>query len=139
MEAVDAIESVSKDSVRAVTDDIFSRYPYEQNHDFARAKCSRDISLVLTFGSHAALLGSVTYYEDKLLHWLRTIFQAFEFPSKGESVRETYELLEKEVTGRLSAEHSAIMGPYLAAAKNILPSTGRGALLAGAVDANSVY
>jgi hypothetical protein len=117
--------------VKEITEKVFAQFEYEKKHFNAKAKCSRDILLVLTYSCHGLVLGSPEYLDRKLLQWLRTIFQAFEFPGKGDSVRMTYQMLYDLTAARLGAEHAPPMLPFLELARDILPAPGLGAVLAG--------
>lgn len=66
--------------VQEVIQEIFQLYPYPQNHFAAYEKATRDITYVSIYATHAMLLEDPDWFRDKLLIWLRTILQAFEFP-----------------------------------------------------------
>lgn len=68
--------------VEATVGEIFQLYPYVQNHFLAPDKCSRDVAYVSVYATHAMLLRDPAWFNDKLLLWLRTILQAFEFPAR---------------------------------------------------------
>lgn len=68
--------------ISKVVKEVFSQYDYEKFHDFASAKCPRDVRYVVTYACAAMLAGDMQWLEDKLLIWLKTILQAFEFPAR---------------------------------------------------------
>lgn len=63
---------------------VFSVYPYESNHEFATAKCTRDVRYVSAYATMAMLMADGQWLDDKLLIWLKTILQSFSFPDKVE-------------------------------------------------------
>lgn len=81
-DAAQAIRKKDGKVVKAVVSEIFSQYDYETHHEFALAKCSRDVRYVITYATHAMLIDDIQWYEDKLLIWLKTILQSFDFPER---------------------------------------------------------
>ena len=71
--------------VKACLQDVFALYPYAQKHFLAGEKCQRDIGYVSAYATHAMLLDDPDWFRDKLLIWLRTILQAFEFPLRNQA------------------------------------------------------
>jgi hypothetical protein len=69
-------------AIQRVVKEIFSQYNYEKNHEFAMAKCPRDIRYVVAYGVHAMLADDHQWYDDKVLIWLKTILQSFDFPER---------------------------------------------------------
>lgn len=68
--------------VQATVGEIFQLYPYAQNHFAAPEKCTRDVAYVSIYATHTMLLQDPAWFNDKLLIWLKTILQAFEFPER---------------------------------------------------------
>ncbi len=69
-------------TVQAVVDNIFLFYPFEQHHEDASAKCIRDIRYVSAYATLSMLMNDPRWFQDKLLIWMKTIIQAFEFPER---------------------------------------------------------
>lgn len=67
--------------VKEVVLGIFAVYPYEAHHEQATAKCIRDVRYVSAYATMAMLMNDVQWLDDKLLIWLKTILQSFEFPA----------------------------------------------------------
>lgn len=66
--------------VKRTVVDIMQLYPYQEFHLRAPEKCLRDVRYVSTYATHAMLQNDVQWYKDKLLIWMKTIIQAFEYP-----------------------------------------------------------
>lgn len=79
--AAQEIREVEARIVKEVVRSVFTKYPYEAHHDHATAKCIRDVRYVSAYATMAMLMDDVQWLDDKLLIWLRTILQAFEFPA----------------------------------------------------------
>lgn len=130
--------------INKVVKEVFSQYDYVQNHDFASAKCPRDVRYVVTYACAAMLARDLQWLEDKLLIWLKTILQAFEFPArkagsggalfsdkvledaltklpqKTQSIFHCYYRLRQEMEKELGPEHFPHIEPYLTSALNVL-------------------
>ncbi|MFQ3580675.1 MAG: hypothetical protein SNJ67_06840 [Chloracidobacterium sp.] len=127
--------------------EIYTMYPYEQHHDHATAKCVRDARYVLAYATLAMLIDDTRWFEDKLLIWMKTILQAFDFPEHGqtEAMREAfakidptlaaklkpfkgkvksiyhmYYVVKRECQQELDAASFRLMAPYLDLAMNVL-------------------
>ncbi|MFQ3671172.1 MAG: hypothetical protein SNJ84_06915 [Verrucomicrobiia bacterium] len=82
---VDACKEIRQKDVAIISKvvkEVFSQYDYNQFHDHASAKCPRDVRYVVTYACAAMLANDPQWFEDKLLIWLKTILQAFEFPPR---------------------------------------------------------
>lgn len=79
-DAAEEIREVDGPIVKKIIRAIYDRYPYEQRHQLAMAKCVRDVRYVNAYGTLAMLMGDEGWFRDKLLIWLKTILQAFRFP-----------------------------------------------------------
>jgi hypothetical protein len=130
--------------INKVVKEVFSQYDYEKHHDFASAKCPRDVRYVVTYACAAMLARDPQWLEDKLLIWLKTILQAFEFPArkpgaggalfsdkaledklaklpkKTQSIYHCYYRLRQEMEKELGPEHFSRIEPYLTSALNVL-------------------
>ncbi|MGF1525817.1 MAG: hypothetical protein ACFCBW_03360 [Candidatus Competibacterales bacterium] len=138
------IGAVEEEVVEAVVREIFALYPYEQRHNYSTAKCIRDVRSVSAYATLAMLMDDPDWFRDKLLLWLRTILQAFEFPDRLEkrrralfsntpnqgkldhltpgqrSIFETYTKLKLHYRERLSSEAFALFEPFLQQAVDTL-------------------
>jgi hypothetical protein len=144
-EAAREVASVEEAVVQAVVKDIFILYPYEKKHQLAFGKCIRDISYVSAYATQAMLMNDPQWFEDKLLIWLKTILQAFEFPEptqkatnlfskpadalhetglsqKQRSVFATYSRLKHYYQEKLSPTAFDLMASYLQQAIDTLSS-----------------
>jgi hypothetical protein len=122
--------------VKEVVTSVFKRYPYEEHHDNAMAKCIRDVRYVSAYSTMAMLMDDVQWLDDKLLIWLKTILQSFEFPAaatrkralfaaraqdpalerldgKRQSIHETYTRLRDGYEAVLTPNSFALMKPAL--------------------------
>ena len=124
-------------AVKRVVTEIFSQYNYEQLHEQAMAKCPRDVGYVLAYAVAAMLTRDPAWFDNKVLIWLKTILQAFDFPErtrsaagalfadevleehlarlpkKSRSVFHTYYRLKQEVEGELELDQAECLAPYL--------------------------
>jgi len=130
--------------VDATVDAIFEAYPYRDHHSLSTDKCARDITNVSTYAVHSMLLDDPDWFKDKLLLWLKTILQSFDFPSRNrpketlmfgdstvtdtinslppgrQSIYETYYLLEENYKKHLADAHFEQLKPYVSMVKEIL-------------------
>jgi len=146
MEIAAAKEIREKDVaiVNRVVKEIFSQYDYEKLHDFSSPKCTRDVRYVVAYSCMAMISGEPQWIEDKLLIWLKTILQAFDFPErtrpmsgvlfadqelekalekqpkKVKSIYHTYYRLRQEMAKELQPEHYELIEPYLTLSLDVL-------------------
>lgn len=66
--------------VRNIITDLYAIYPYAKHHNLAMPKCIRDVRYVTAYASMAMLMGDPQWFADKLLIWMKTILQSFEYP-----------------------------------------------------------
>jgi len=144
-QAAREVASVEEAVVQAVVKEIFLLYPYEKKHKLAFGKCVRDISYVSAYATQAMLMNDPQWFEDKLLIWLKTILQSFEFPEptqkttglfskpadalhesglpqKQRSVFATYSQLKHHYQQKLSPTTFDLITSYLQQAIDILSS-----------------
>jgi hypothetical protein len=143
--AARAVREVDVAAIGRVVKEVFSQYPYDQHHDHANPKCIRDVRYVVAYSCHAMIARDPRWLEDKLLIWLKTILQAFDFPDrmkssagvlfadkvmeeklktlppKTKSIFHTYYRLRQEICKAVGPEHAALFSPYLEQAVLILP------------------
>lgn len=137
VEAARAVRSVATGVVKKVVSEVFSQYPYEKAHEMALAKCPRDVNYVVAYASLAMLCRDPEWLESKLLIWLKTILQAFDFPDRvkssanalfadraledglarlpkrARSIFHTYYRLQQELKKAMVAEQFELLQPYL--------------------------
>ncbi len=130
--------------ISRVVKEVFSQYEYDKNHDFASAKCPRDVRYVVTYACSAMMAEDLKWFDDKLLTWLKTILQAFEFPArkqgtgntlfndqiledklkalpqKTQSIYHCYYRLRQEMQKEIGDVHYSRIEPYLTASLNVL-------------------
>jgi hypothetical protein len=86
-EAAKALRAADAAAVRKVITELYQVYPYEQHHQLAMPKCIRDVRYVSAYAAHAMLLGDADWFRDKLLVWMKTILQSFEYPDSPNNKR----------------------------------------------------
>lgn len=130
--------------INRVVKEVFSQYEYDKAHDFSSAKCPRDVRYVVTYSCAAMLSDDTKWLEDKLLIWLKTILQAFEFPArkpgsggalfsdsilednlkklpqKTQSIYHCYYRLRQEMKKDLSPSTYELIEPYLTLSLQVL-------------------
>lgn len=130
--------------IKRVIEEVFSQYPYDKHHEFANPKCTRDVRYVVAYCCHAMICKDPVWLEDKLLIWLKTILQAFDFPDrqksaanalfadktmekqiaglpiKTKSIFQCYYRLRQEFQKALPPEDFEKIGPYLQQAVDVL-------------------
>ncbi len=85
VEAARTIRSIATGVIKKVVAEVFSQYPYEKAHEYAQAKCPRDVNYVVAYASLAMLARDPEWLDNKVLLWLRSILQSFEFPDRVKS------------------------------------------------------
>jgi len=117
--------------VQSVIDEIFIIYPYAQQHQLANAKCTRDVRYVVAYATLSMLMNDQDWLRDKLLVWMKTILQAFEFPERAQkkkalfagtaaptlqshrqSIFDTYSKLKQTYERVLTPSSQKLMEPY---------------------------
>lgn len=138
------VREIEKETVTQVVKEVFSQYDYEGNHDFGAAKCPRDVRYVVAYATMAMLSDDPRWFDDKLLLWLKTILQSFEFPErkrmvgmtifadlkledalselpvKNKSIYHCYYRLDQEFSKALGDEDSENFCPYIRQALKVL-------------------
>jgi hypothetical protein len=79
-EIIDVEFSVVSKTIKQV----FSLYPYPKFHELPLDKCIRDVSYVSAYATHSMMLDDPDWFRDKLLIWLKTILQSFNYPAREE-------------------------------------------------------
>ncbi len=94
--------------------EIYTMYPYEQHHEHATAKCVRDARYVLSYATLSMLIDDPRWFEDKLLIWMKTILQAFEFPETGqtEAMREAFSRIDPALAAKLKPFKGKVKSIY---------------------------
>ncbi|MEM7789856.1 MAG: hypothetical protein AAF546_00510 [Verrucomicrobiota bacterium] len=89
-EASREVKSIANQVIKKVLTRIFELYPYATQHNLAMGKCIRDMRYVLAYGTNCMLAEDPDWYRDKLLVWMKTIIQSFDFPDIAEGTTERY-------------------------------------------------
>ncbi len=79
-EIIEAEFSVVSKTIKQV----FSLYPYPKFHELPLDKCMRDVGYVSAYAIHSMMLDDPDWFRDKLLIWLKTILQSFNYPAREE-------------------------------------------------------
>lgn len=74
------VKSLDAQIVRNLITDLYTIYPYAQHHNLPMPKCIRDVRYVTSYATLAMLMGDPQWFADKLLIWMKTILQSFEYP-----------------------------------------------------------
>lgn len=143
-EAAREVKSTDGAIVKKVIRAIYAVYPYEEKHNLAMAKCVRDVRYVTAYATLAMLMDDLGWYRDKLLIWMKTIIQSFEYPDilpgkkrlnqhrpevldhletlkpHQRSIYECYFSIREEFRSSLSEEAFQEMEPYLQITIDIL-------------------
>lgn len=120
VQAMQEAERVEPRWVQDVITNVWRTHPeFEQKHGYAREKCSRDVTYVLRYCVLAMLRNDTQMLTDKLLYWLRTILQSFEF---SEVIDTTYRGLIDYGKEHLSRDSYRLLAPYLGLTHKILTS-----------------
>jgi hypothetical protein len=138
------VRSIDVAVINRVVKEIYAQYPYEEHHEFATSKCPRDVRYVVAYAVQSMIEGDGRWFEDKLLIWLKTILQAFDFPErtkttgstlfsdqvleeklaklpkKSRSIFHMYYRLEQEMAKALAPGQAELLSPYLSIATNVL-------------------
>jgi hypothetical protein len=122
LEAMRDARDFEKTIVGSAVDLVLRKYEFEQRYETGRAKCMRDVGAVFRWSVYCMVIDDVTVLENKLLYWMRTVIQSFEFPGKNQSIQYAYTLLRKESARLLKPTTMQLLDPFLATAENILPS-----------------
>lgn len=135
-QAAREVRAAEAQVVKTVVQTVFDLYPYEQHHELATAKCTRDVRYVSAYATMAMLMDDGTWLDDKLLIWLKTILQSFSFPdrvqkrkvlfasrgtdpdldrldAKRRSIHDTYSRLRDGYQKALGERSFALMQPHL--------------------------
>jgi hypothetical protein len=96
--------------IRASLQEVFALYPYAQHHFLASEKCPRDVAYVSAYATHAMLQDDPDWFRDKLLIWLRTILQAFEFPARNQEP--TAAIAYHDITAKADAMPQRVASIY---------------------------
>ncbi|NKI36351.1 hypothetical protein HFP89_14365 [Wenzhouxiangella sp. XN79A] len=143
-DAAKAAYAVEADVVSDAINRIFEVYPYAEKHKLAPEKCVRDATNVSTYAIQAMLMNDNQWYKDKLLFWLKTILQAFNFPGRVkpkesvlfgsnedaeringlpdglQSLYETYLLMDRNYQQSLDEPHYLLLKPHVEIVREIL-------------------
>ncbi len=137
VETARSVRGLATSVVKRVVSEIFAQYAYEQNHELAMAKCPRDVGYVLAYAVTAMLLRDPAWFDNKVLIWLKSILQSFDFPErnrgagaalfaddelerqlaelpkKSRSIFHTYYRLKQEMERELELDQADCLAPFL--------------------------
>lgn len=122
LEAMRECRDFEKTIVGGTVDMVLRKFEFEQRYETGRQKCMRDVTAVYRWSVFSMVVDDVSVLENKLLFWMRTVIQSFEFPGKNQSISFCYGLLRKEAGRLLKPATMQLLDPFLASAENILPS-----------------
>ncbi len=144
VKAAQEIKLIQAEVVDAVIKEVFTMYPFMDNHELADGKCYRDVNYVAAYITLAMLMDDPEWLRDKFLIWFKTILQAFCFPQRDKqaaipayrlvtleadklptmrsSIHETYSRLKRHFHEKLSSETYTLIEPLLQMACDILAS-----------------
>ncbi|TNE48869.1 MAG: hypothetical protein EP343_13350 [Deltaproteobacteria bacterium] len=116
--AMKSIERSEERIVAEVINVVWQRHPeFEAKHNYSKAKCTRDVGLVLRYCSMALLRNDTHFLSEKLLVWLRTILNSFEF---GNTIDTTYSQLMEASKRHIKGEYYEMLEPYLQLTHHVL-------------------
>ena len=127
-EAARAIREAEPHVVAEVVRQVLSEFAFDEKHEYSPAKCTRDVASVSAYATLAMVLDDPRWLNDRLLLWLRTILQAFCFPTRRqqrrtvfggggveephEAIRVTYEGLARRMEAAIGPQHWSLAGPF---------------------------
>lgn len=136
-DAAQEIAAVEKAVVDKTTAELMSLYAFSPQFPMAQAKTQRDVSIVSAYLTLAMLINDPEWLRDKLLLWLKTILQSFNFPRREsaqkktlfgakatgnpveampqhkQAIFEAYTLLRRNYQAQLQPAHFALIDPYI--------------------------
>ena len=118
--AMRAVEQAEAKIVEETLDVVWETHPdFASKYYEARKNCTRDVSLALRYCALAMVRDDIDMLREKLLYWLRTILNAFEF---GQALDTTYRALARRVEANLDPQSVRLLAPYLRETHQILTS-----------------
>ncbi len=118
LETMEAVKAAEKAIVSETLDAVWETHPeIESRYTKARENCTRDVTLVLRYCAMAMVREDMTFLRDKMLYWLRTILQAFQF---GPILDTTYRVLPRRVEAHLTPGQVQLLAPYLKETHRVL-------------------
>jgi hypothetical protein len=113
-----ALQQHEADIIEATMQALWKEHPeMKVKHPHAYKKGVRDMTLVLRYAAMAMVRECHDYFEQKVLHWFKTILVAFDMT---DPIRFAYSELIRQTERRLSAAHFETIAPYLRQARDIL-------------------
>ncbi len=111
-DAAKLIRAAEEAVVLAVVEEVFALYPFKG--EYSSAKCVRDIRSVSAYATLAMLMNDPDWFRDKLLLWLRSMLQAFEFPDRPTTARKVLfsQIEEDERLAQLKPHQRSIYDSY---------------------------
>ncbi len=96
------IAALEQNIAQKVIAEVFLMYPYDQHHEMALPKCVRDVRYVIAYASLAMLMKDLQWFDDKLLIWMKTILQSFEFPERAQQKKYCLARIPKKIAKKPS-------------------------------------
>lgn len=118
LESMRAVQAVETEVVETVVETVMEDHPEASaKHDELEDKMRRDVTLVLRYCTMAMVREDESFLEEKLLHWFRTIIEAYEM---GEYADTGYSTLVDACEQHLDDEHFRRLRPYLERTHDVL-------------------
>lgn len=122
LETMRAIQAKEGEMVEPAVQAVIEHHPEAAERlDQLEDKTRRDVTLVLRYCTMAMVRDDMSFLEDKLLHWFRTIIQAYEMTDFADTA---YSKLLATADNGLEDEHYKIIRPYLETSHGILIGEG---------------
>ncbi|QDV04613.1 Phycobilisome protein [Planctomycetes bacterium Poly30] len=105
------VEKVETAAVRDFMDRVQKKYPrVDKFHEQAREKGERDGALTVRVITQSMVLNDMSYLDERLLFWFRTIQSSFGFTPT--FIRDSYTFLKQSFLERLSMDAAKALTPY---------------------------
>lgn len=122
LETMRAIQAKEGEMVEPAVQAVLEEHPEAaRKHDKLEDKTRRDVTLVLRYCTMAMVRDDQSFLEEKLLHWFRTIIQAYEMTDFADTA---YSKLLGAAADQLEDRHYKIVRPYLETSHEILIGEG---------------
>lgn len=118
LEVMRAIQAKEGSMIEAAVEEVLEHHAdaVEHHEDF-EDKMRRDMTLVLRYCTMAMVREDESFLEEKLLHWFRTIIEAYEMTEYADTA---YGTLLEAAADELDEDHYQVVRPYLETSHEIL-------------------
>ncbi len=121
LRAMRSVQQHESQVIKAAMESLWDEYPeMKTEHVDAYERGVRDMTLVLRYTALAMVRDSEAFLEQKLLHWFKTILEAFDM---SEPVAFAYRCLRDELQQAMPAEDFALLDPFIERTCEILSPT----------------